>query len=76
MYWKSVNSSNIDAIAYDEGSNTLFIKFNDGLEYEYYDVPMAVYDDFLNADSKEKFGHMHIYKNYHKNKRYEAGDGV
>lgn len=69
MDWNSVGSSNIDAIAYEEESSTLFIRFNDGSEYEYYDVPMSIYEDFLNADSKGKFGHAHIYKNYSQSKR-------
>jgi hypothetical protein len=69
MDWISVVSSTIEALAYSESSSTLYIKFNNGSEYEYYNVPMSVYEDFLNADSKGRFGHANIYKHYQQSKR-------
>jgi hypothetical protein len=44
--WKQVSSSNISAIRYDESSRTLEVRFNDGSEYQYFDVPPSVYQDF------------------------------
>ena len=54
----NVDSSNINAIGYEDG--TLRIRFNDGSEYDYYGVPQNVFEDFLKSDSKGKFLHQNI----------------
>lgn len=48
IQWKPVSSSNINAFRYDEPSRKLEVRFNDGSEYQYYDVPPATYEDFSN----------------------------
>lgn len=63
-----VDSSNIQAIGYDPDTATLNIAFNDGSEYEYYDVPQYEFDSLLAADSKGKYGHQNIYKVYRQQK--------
>lgn len=55
MNYERVTSSNIAAIAYDDGSNTLGVKFNGGGEYHYFAVPRAVFDAFRGASSKGNF---------------------
>lgn len=45
-------------------SQVLTVKFNDGNEYEYFDVPRAVYIKLINADSPGRFARRHIYNNY------------
>lgn len=63
-----VDSSNIQAIGYDSDNATLRIVFNDGSEYEYYDVPQYEFDSFYAAESKGKYGHQNIYKVYRQQK--------
>ena len=55
MEWKQVESSNIDAIAYDEDNQELRVRFKSGTEYVYTDVPAKVYQGFLDADSKGRY---------------------
>jgi hypothetical protein len=50
-----VDSSNISSIGYDEESTTLEIEFHNGAVYQYFDVPFAVYDDLMGADSHGKY---------------------
>ncbi len=45
-------------------SQVLTIRFTDQNEYEYFDVPRAVYIKFLNADSPGRFARRHIYHNF------------
>lgn len=46
-----VGSSNIASIGYDSNSETLEIEFLKGGLYQYYDVPMHVYDELMSASS-------------------------
>lgn len=48
-----VDSSVIDLVGYDASSKTLAIRFIDtGFSYEYYDVPMQVYEQLMESSSK------------------------
>jgi DnaJ-class molecular chaperone len=42
----------------------LQVSFADGNEYEYFDVPKAVYVKLINADSPGRFARRHIFNNY------------
>jgi hypothetical protein len=58
--WVSVTSSNVQAIAYRAGvggpaRQILAVRFRNGSEYHYYDVPLADYLDMLAASSKGRF---------------------
>ena len=55
MEWEEVVSSNIAAIAYDEGSKELHVLFSSGAVYVYSEVPPDVYWDFRAASSKGKY---------------------
>jgi KTSC domain-containing protein len=46
-----VSSSTISAIAYDSESATLGVRFHNGTEYHYFQVPRDVYEGFLLASS-------------------------
>lgn len=46
-----VNSSTIDAIAYDADEQILLIQFKNGTEYEYLNVPPMEFDGFRYAPS-------------------------
>lgn len=42
--WISVSSSNIQKIKYHPKSQTLEIMFNDGSIYQYFDVPLHIFE--------------------------------
>lgn len=44
-----VSSSNIASIGYD--GSTLYVHFNSGGLYEYYNVPLSVYNGLISASS-------------------------
>ncbi len=50
-----VSSSNIASIGYDPRSSTLEVEFNSGGVYQYYDVPEAVYNEFMSASSHGQY---------------------
>lgn len=56
----SVSSSNIDSIGYDEIEMVLEVEFLNGGVYQYFDVPLEIYEGFINADSHGKFLRAHI----------------
>jgi hypothetical protein len=51
MNFEPVNSSILDAVAYDETSSTLRVRFKNGTEYEYSGVPASVYRALLTVTS-------------------------
>lgn len=59
-----VNSSTIVDIGYDDSSMTLELGFKQGAVYQYFDVPDAVYQELMRADSKGTFFHANIKNNY------------
>ena len=50
-----VDSSNIEAIGYDEGTLELHVQFLSGGYYIYRDVPRQIFDDLMSAPSKGSF---------------------
>ena len=60
-----VVSSNISSIGYDEDSSTLEIEFNSGAVYQYFDVPLKIFEGISNADSKGQYFAQHI-KGYYR----------
>ena len=60
----SVSSSNIASIGYEEESATLEIEFLNGGLYQYFDVPIFVYEELMAADSHGKFLAASIKGNY------------
>jgi KTSC domain len=59
-----VDSSNIEAIGYDEASRELHVRFRTGRRYVYSEVPQETYDRFAQADSKGSFFNREIKPNY------------
>jgi hypothetical protein len=56
MDWISTpESSNIAQFAYDDESGTLFIEFQKGGIYQYFDVPRPVFDAMGASASKGQF---------------------
>lgn len=52
---KGKKSSRILKMSYIKSKKLLTITFNSGAIYEYYDVPMEVTDDIIQADSLGKY---------------------
>lgn len=50
-----VESSNLQAIGYDEIQQILYIEFKKSGTYQYFGVDKSIYDGFFNADSKGKY---------------------
>lgn len=55
MEWEAVSSSNVAEIGYDKDTNTLGVRFKNNSEYHYPNVPIAVFTEFQQADSKGRF---------------------
>lgn len=51
MQRASVSSSNVDSIGYDEDNETLEIEFKNGAIYQYFDVPLGVYNTLISSSS-------------------------
>ncbi len=68
-----VKSSATAAIGYDETEQVLQIKFAQGATYQYYDVQVEVWEDFVEADSKGQFFHAQI-KGYYESARIDQED--
>lgn len=63
MQMVPVTSSNIASIGY-EGS-TLYVRFNSGRLYEYYNVPESVHNSLMSASSKGGYLAAHVKGSYH-----------
>jgi hypothetical protein len=46
-----VTSSNVEAIGYDENSQTLQVEFKNGSNYQYFDVPERIFNELRGAGS-------------------------
>jgi len=55
MLLRSVESSMIQAVGYDEDAKTLQVVFNSGKSYQYQEVPKTVYQELLQAASKGSY---------------------
>lgn len=53
MNREPVASSNIAAIGYDETSQTLEVEFTSGALYQYYNVTQALFEQLMQASSKQ-----------------------
>jgi hypothetical protein len=50
-----VDSSNVEAIGYDDDTQELHVYFLSGGCYIYHDVPRQIFDDLIGAPSKGSF---------------------
>ena len=53
--WTLVDSSNVAAIGYEKEAEDLHVQFNSGSVYVYSNVPVEVFDNFKDADSKGRY---------------------
>jgi len=61
----SVESSVMSYVHYDEDTAELDITFRSGKVYRYSDVPLPIYVDLLDAESKGEFFNRHIKDAFH-----------
>jgi hypothetical protein len=59
-----IKSSNIKKTEFDTESKLLVVEFNNGLKYEYSEVPHQVYTKFRLSESQGKFFSSEIAKKY------------
>ena len=57
-----VSSSNIASIGYDPMQMSLEVEFLNGSIYQYYDVPEALYEGIMSAESHGKYLNEYIKK--------------
>jgi hypothetical protein len=60
LKWTEVDSSNIKAVAHDEESKTLFVKFAKGSVYSYQGADLTVFTGMIYADSVGKYLNDHV----------------
>ncbi len=59
-----IQSSNIRKTEYDTESKSLMVEFNNGLKYEYENVPHQLYTQFRLSESQGKFFNSKIAKTF------------
>jgi hypothetical protein len=64
MEREMVASSTVLSVGYDLPSETLEVEFKNGGLYQYYNVPEAIYQQFMASDSKGKFLHVYVKNAY------------
>jgi hypothetical protein len=64
MIYNIIKSSNIKESTYNVSTSTMTVTFNNGLQYEYKDVPHKVYAQFRLSESQGKFFTAEISKKY------------
>jgi hypothetical protein len=61
MNWTVLESKMLSAAAYHHSKQILYLRFRDtGDVYRYFQLPYAVYQAFLKAESKGRFFRSHI----------------
>lgn len=55
MEMTNVDSSNVEAVGYDEDSSTLQVEFKNGGTYQYFDVPENVFIGLRDAESVGRY---------------------
>ena len=67
MQMVPVTSSNLVSVGYEPLTQTLRIKFHNGL-YDYFGVPSSIHQGLLSASSKGQYHHQYIKNNYSYNR--------
>jgi len=62
MIMKTVISSNVDSVGYDNGK--MQVRFHNGYTYAYSNVPESVYQAFVSSPSVGGYHHQHISRRY------------
>jgi hypothetical protein len=67
MTWLPVESKMFTSVAYDQETQVLYLRFQSGDVYRYFEFPAGQYQTFLNAESRGRFFLAHIRDHF----RYE-----
>jgi len=59
-----IKSSNLVKTEFDTSNGTLLVEFNNGVKYEYYEVPHQIYTQFRMSESQGKFFSSKIAKTF------------
>lgn len=51
----SVESSSVSEVGFDPQSCTLEVMFKDGAVYQYFDVPLQIFESLMSADSVGRY---------------------
>ena len=62
--WIDVESSNVNAIGYNENNQEVYIRFNNGTTYKYSNVPIQEFEGLKNAPSIGSYLHRNIKGSY------------
>ena len=68
----AVRSTVIPTVGYDAENRILEIEFHNGAVYQYFEVPLYVYDDLKNAEDPAKYFNQHIRKAGYKYRQVEV----
>jgi hypothetical protein len=60
MTWLTVESKMFTSVAYDADKQILYLRFQSGDVYRYFEFPAAEYQAFLDAESRGRFFLAHI----------------
>lgn len=55
MERQRVSSSNIESVGYDSTSGILEVEFKSGSIYQYFDVPLSIYEGLMSASSVGRY---------------------
>jgi KTSC domain len=58
--WQPLDSRMLAAVAYVPKTATLYLRFRSGEIYAYFDFPEALYQEFLQAESRGRYFLSHI----------------
>ena len=76
MAYQRISSDHINAIDYDMDASQLHVKFNDGAEWTYHDVPRDVAEGLLTNPSAGRYFHKMIKTVYRASRRELADSGT
>ena len=60
----SIDSDSLRSIGYNELGQMMEVEFEDGTLRQYYDVPLDIYDDFLETKTKDNYFNDYVKDNY------------
>ncbi len=60
MDWQTIDSKMFTAAAYDAERRILYLRFNSGDVYRYFEFPEEHYRAFLNAESRGRYFLNHV----------------
>jgi len=70
LEWQAVDSTRITAEAYDPVSETIYVRFPNGIEWFYESCPLQVWDAFT-APGQSRGSYIHEVLNHKPHGRYE-----